>query len=204
MVANDVTPRADSQLPRLPPHVERSQTESSVTTTSGSVTGPGQTNGSTPAPQQIPADMYVPPGLPASSGATFGVDLGEQLARDGREIPKVVEKCAQAIEAYGELGRIMFDVTLTAQDWNRWVFTDYQAPPLECKLSKRRWTEVSGEQHCLGNFVLTGRCRRSGYHVRRVVSGYQRRFGRFKALVQRIARTAVDVWTVSSVHRGCS
>ncbi|KAK1922699.1 hypothetical protein DB88DRAFT_496005 [Papiliotrema laurentii] len=94
-------PYEEGFLPRLPPHVERSQTESSVTTTSGSVTGPGQTNGSTPAPQQIPADMYVPPGLPASSGATFGVDLGEQLARDGREIPKVVEKCAQAIEAYG-------------------------------------------------------------------------------------------------------
>jgi hypothetical protein len=29
------------------------------------------------------------------------VDLGEQLARDGIEVPKVVEKCAQAIEAYG-------------------------------------------------------------------------------------------------------
>jgi hypothetical protein len=35
------------------------------------------------------------------NGATFGVDLGEQLARDGTEIPRVVEKCAQAIEAYG-------------------------------------------------------------------------------------------------------
>ena len=34
-------------------------------------------------------------------GPTFGIDLGEQLARDGTEIPRVVEKCAQAIEAYG-------------------------------------------------------------------------------------------------------
>ncbi|WWC63842.1 uncharacterized protein I303_106447 [Kwoniella dejecticola CBS 10117] len=47
------------------------------------------------------SEGWVPPGLPASSGATFGVDLGEQLNRDGVEVPKVVEKCAQAIEAYG-------------------------------------------------------------------------------------------------------
>ncbi|WRT69264.1 uncharacterized protein IL334_006248 [Kwoniella shivajii] len=47
------------------------------------------------------SDGWVPPGIPAASGATFGVDLGEQLTRDGVEVPKVVEKCAQAIEAYG-------------------------------------------------------------------------------------------------------
>ncbi|BEI85216.1 hypothetical protein CcaverHIS002_0506170 [Cutaneotrichosporon cavernicola] len=47
------------------------------------------------------ADMYVSPGIPANSGATFGVDLGDQLARDGTEVPKVVIKCAEAIEAYG-------------------------------------------------------------------------------------------------------
>lgn len=29
------------------------------------------------------------------------MDLGEQLARDGMEVPKIVEKCAEAIEAYG-------------------------------------------------------------------------------------------------------
>jgi hypothetical protein len=39
---------------------------------------------------------------PSTSSATFGVDLGEQLARDSTEIPKVVQKCAGAIEAYGE------------------------------------------------------------------------------------------------------
>jgi len=38
-------------------------------------------------------------------GPTFGIDLGEQLARDGTEVPRVVEKCAQAIEAYGELNQ---------------------------------------------------------------------------------------------------
>lgn len=47
--------------------------------------------------------MYVSPGIPANSGATFGVDLGDQLARDGAEVPKVVVKCAEAIEAYGAL-----------------------------------------------------------------------------------------------------
>ncbi|WVO15490.1 hypothetical protein L204_103148 [Cryptococcus depauperatus] len=44
---------------------------------------------------------YVPSGIPASTGATFGVDLGEQLLRDETAVPKVVEKCAQAIEMYG-------------------------------------------------------------------------------------------------------
>ncbi|WVO22533.1 uncharacterized protein IAS62_003863 [Cryptococcus decagattii] len=44
---------------------------------------------------------WVPPGIPASTGATFGVDLGEQLLRDGTVVPKIVEKCTQAIEMYG-------------------------------------------------------------------------------------------------------
>ncbi|WVQ93029.1 hypothetical protein IAU59_000092 [Kwoniella sp. CBS 9459] len=51
--------------------------------------------------QEGSSDGWVPPGIPAATGATFGVDLGEQLARDGAEVPRVVEKCAQAIEAYG-------------------------------------------------------------------------------------------------------
>lgn len=54
-----------------------------------------------PSPASTQVDVYSP-GIPASSMATFGVDLGDQLARDGVEIPKVVEKCCQAIEAYGE------------------------------------------------------------------------------------------------------
>lgn len=63
---------------------------------------PLPTNGSSaPSSNQLSSDGYVVPGIPASSGHTFGVDLGEQLARDGIEVPKVVEKCAQAIEAYG-------------------------------------------------------------------------------------------------------
>jgi hypothetical protein len=50
-----------------------------------------------------PEGNYAVPGIPAATGATFGVDLGEQVVRDGVEVPKVVEKCAEAIEAYGEL-----------------------------------------------------------------------------------------------------
>jgi hypothetical protein len=46
-------------------------------------------------------EQYAVPGIPASTGATFGVDLGEQLQRDGVEVPRVVELCAKAIEAYG-------------------------------------------------------------------------------------------------------
>ena len=32
---------------------------------------------------------------------TFGVDLAEQMARDGVEIPLIMEKCCAAIEKYG-------------------------------------------------------------------------------------------------------
>lgn len=48
-----------------------------------------------------PNDYYSSNSIPASTGATFGVDLGDQLQRDGTEVPKVVQKCAEAIEAYG-------------------------------------------------------------------------------------------------------
>jgi hypothetical protein len=63
----------------------------------GSIADSGSADGSSQTPEQ-----YATPGIPASTGATFGVDLHEQLARDGLEIPKVVEKCAQVIEAYGK------------------------------------------------------------------------------------------------------
>jgi hypothetical protein len=43
------------------------------------------------------------PGPPPVTGNTFGIALSEQVVSEGTEIPKVVEKCAQAIEAYGEL-----------------------------------------------------------------------------------------------------
>lgn len=56
--------------------------------------GHGEAN----ATQSMPG-AYAPP---VPSHATFGVELGEQMVRDGTEIPKVVEKCAQAIETFGE------------------------------------------------------------------------------------------------------
>jgi hypothetical protein len=38
----------------------------------------------------------APPTLP-----TFGVDLGEQMARDNVEVPRVLEKCCEVIELHG-------------------------------------------------------------------------------------------------------
>ncbi|BGP17900.1 Rho GTPase-activating protein [Rhodosporidiobolus nylandii] len=41
----------------------------------------------------------APPATPRRP--TFGVDLGEQMSRDGVEVPRVLEKCAEAIELHG-------------------------------------------------------------------------------------------------------
>lgn len=104
------------QLPPLPPHVQKSADAAEAATRSpqqphvsqipingsiippppGSTAGPGIGSGPSQSPEQ-----YAVPGIPAAGGATFGVDLTEQLARDGLEIPKVVLKCAETIEAYG-------------------------------------------------------------------------------------------------------
>lgn len=39
--------------------------------------------------------------LAAPTNRTFGVDLGEQMVRDNVDVPRVLEKCAEAIELYG-------------------------------------------------------------------------------------------------------
>ncbi|CEQ41510.1 SPOSA6832_03229, partial [Sporobolomyces salmonicolor] len=44
----------------------------------------------------VPPTPSGPPTRP-----TFGLDLGEQMARDGVEVPRVLEKCAEAIELHG-------------------------------------------------------------------------------------------------------
>ncbi|ORY33022.1 Rho GTPase activation protein [Naematelia encephala] len=103
-------PYEEGFLPPLPPHVQKgesnpnqvSQQSNGISNTNGHPSG-ANNNLPTPLPvSQAPSsEGYSVPGIPASSGATFGVDLGEQLARDGVEVPKVVEKCAEAIEAYG-------------------------------------------------------------------------------------------------------
>ncbi|BGP41630.1 Rho GTPase-activating protein [Rhodotorula kratochvilovae] len=41
----------------------------------------------------------APPAAPTRP--TFGVDLGEQMARDNVDVPRVLEKCAEAIELHG-------------------------------------------------------------------------------------------------------
>ncbi|ORY69440.1 hypothetical protein BCR35DRAFT_269703 [Leucosporidium creatinivorum] len=41
------------------------------------------------------------PFSPATSQPTFGVDLGDQMARDGVDVPRVLEKCCEAIELHG-------------------------------------------------------------------------------------------------------
>lgn len=98
-------PYDEGFLPPLPPHVQRSQDSlaaqqtqmSQIPSTNGHPAGP-------PPGSQWPqgqAEEYVVSGLPASTGATFGVDLGEQLERDGTEVPKVLQKLTEAIEAYG-------------------------------------------------------------------------------------------------------
>lgn len=38
---------------------------------------------------------------PEKTAPTFGIDLAEQLIRDGVDLPKVMEKCCQAIEKWG-------------------------------------------------------------------------------------------------------
>ncbi|RSH95110.1 hypothetical protein EHS25_000196 [Saitozyma podzolica] len=84
-------PYEEGFLPPLPPHVQKSIDAPPST----------QINGLQPVPS-ISSDGTMPvPGIPAASGATFGVDLGEQLARDGVEVPRVVQKCTECIDAYG-------------------------------------------------------------------------------------------------------
>ncbi|TXT09112.1 hypothetical protein VHUM_02586 [Vanrija humicola] len=113
----------EGYVPTLPPHVQASQNALAAqnaqqreqqsqqpqqppqpqTANGGGGGGGGGGAAATPVAAAIPppADPYQSQMVPASTGATFGVDLGEQLARDSTEIPKVVTKCAEAIEAYG-------------------------------------------------------------------------------------------------------
>lgn len=99
---------------------------------------------------------WVPPGIPASTGATFGVDLGEQLLRDGTVVPKIVEKCTQAIEIYG----------LESVGVYRLSGTTSRVQALKAALDKG-----SCRQCCSVAKAKTSnhRCGRRGYPVRRMV-----------------------------------
>ena len=65
------------KLPSLPQHIDR--------TTSYSA--------NTPNSSQLQLPDRVRP--------TFGVDLAEQMIRDGVEVPPIMVKCCEAIEKYG-------------------------------------------------------------------------------------------------------
>jgi hypothetical protein len=66
--------------------------------------GPSPLNGEA-RPQLDAPEQFAIPGIPAGSGHTFGVDLFSQLERDGLEVPRVLQKCTEAIEAYGMCSR---------------------------------------------------------------------------------------------------
>lgn len=100
------TPRSNASPALSPQHSEQGQHLSHSPMPSiaspnggqGAYAGHAQQQHAASQQQQEP---YAVPGIPASTGATYGVDLGEQLMRDAVEIPKVVEKCAKAIEEFG-------------------------------------------------------------------------------------------------------
>lgn len=111
------------QLPPLLPHVQKSLDSSepqagltappamneTSSTPSGTLpyvwsAGPSPLNGEA-RPQLDAPEQFAIPGIPAASGHTFGVDLFSQLERDGLEVPRVLQKCTEAIEAYGMCSR---------------------------------------------------------------------------------------------------
>jgi hypothetical protein len=67
------------KLPPLPQHVDRMN--------------------QSPLNANTPSSSYSQ--LPDRIKPTFGVDLAEQMARDGVEVPPIMVKCCEAIEKYG-------------------------------------------------------------------------------------------------------
>ncbi|KAH9039282.1 RhoGAP-domain-containing protein [Lactarius pseudohatsudake] len=72
-------PEHEGFLPPLPQHVDR--------------TNP------TPHSTNTPNSSHSQ--LPDRTRLTFGIDLAEQMARDGVEVPPIMVKCCEAIEKYG-------------------------------------------------------------------------------------------------------
>jgi hypothetical protein len=104
------------QLPPLPPHVQKSLDHSdSQSVKSGSTelySAPSQATSygqPTSQPETPDTNSYAVLGIPASTGHTFGVDLGAQLERDKVEVPRVLEKCAEAIELFGDFQCCMLE-----------------------------------------------------------------------------------------------
>ena len=65
------------KLPPLPQHIDRATTHSANTTSSSHSQ------------------------LPDRAKSSFGVDLAEQMVRDGVDVPPIMVKCCEAIEKYG-------------------------------------------------------------------------------------------------------
>ncbi|KAG8894882.1 hypothetical protein FRB99_000927 [Tulasnella sp. 403] len=117
-------PVEDGFLPPLPKHIHandhplHSQASDTRQTASAS-TGSSQTlhngtatngtsggtapagTGSAPTPSYPPAILAAMQQHPDRGRPTFGISLSEQMARDAVEVPKIVQKCCEAIEAYG-------------------------------------------------------------------------------------------------------
>ncbi|KAH9045994.1 RhoGAP-domain-containing protein [Lactarius hengduanensis] len=94
-------PEHEGFLPPLPQHVDR--------------TNP------TPHSTNTPNSSHSQ--LPDRTRLTFGIDLAEQMARDGVEVPPIMVKCCEAIEKYGistvGVYRIDLDATnLDAEEWS--------------------------------------------------------------------------------------
>lgn len=122
-------PQLTRQMPAVP-HVQAQQNAHQAQQTAPQLPPlvNGNANGSTanllaasggPSPASTQVEMYTSPGIAASTGATFGVDLGDQLARDQVEIPKVVVKCTEVIEALGGY----FACVANIQASNPWAST---------------------------------------------------------------------------------
>jgi Rho GTPase-activating protein RGD1 len=67
------------KLPPLPQHVDRTN----------------------PIPHNVNTPNSSHSQLPDRSKVTFGVDLAEQMVRDGVEVPPIMVKCCEAIEKHG-------------------------------------------------------------------------------------------------------
>jgi hypothetical protein len=85
----------------------------------------------TPHSANTPSSSYSQ--LPDRIRPTFGVDLAEQMTRDGVEVPPIMVKCCEAIEKYG----------ITTMGIYRVGGTMSKVTRLKEKLDKgacRRWT----------------------------------------------------------------
>lgn len=84
--------------------IPHSETRGSVATHSGThspAPNGGPANGASPQEAYPPAIAKAMQQYPDRGRPTFGIPLEEQMIRDNVEVPRIVEKCCEAIEAYG-------------------------------------------------------------------------------------------------------